>query len=114
MDHHLELLHAVQHSLQGGLVSLGGERDPVEASAQRIHPTGFQVQGEATSRIECLGEWMEIVMQRFPTSDYNEAGPLVGGHFGCLSQVIDWMLRVPLGGPRVLGIAPGTAHGAAG
>ena len=99
MHHHLQFLHPVQYPLKRGLVSLRGQGDPVEASAQRIHPAGFQMQGETASRIEALGEGLQIVMQRFSTGDHNEAGPGFSSHLGGISQGIDGLLRVPLGRP---------------
>jgi len=41
--HHLQLLAGPQQFAGGGAVALGGEGDPVEAAAERIHATGFEV-----------------------------------------------------------------------
>ena len=99
MHHHLQFLHAVQQRLKRGLVSLGREGDPVETPAQWIHPAGFQVQGEATSSIEGLGEGLQTVMQRLATGDHNEACPGFTSYLGSVSQGIDGLLRVSLAGP---------------
>ena len=93
-----ELLQ-LQKLLPWGAVAFRREGDPVEASAQRIHPAGFQMQGETASRIEGLGEGLQIVMQRFSTGDHNEAGPRCGSHLGGISQGIDGLLSMPLDRP---------------
>ena len=99
MHHNFQLMAGLQKLLPWGAVAFWREGDPVEASAQRIHPAGFQMQGETASRIEGLGEGLQIVMQRFPTGDHNEAGPGCSSHLGGISQGIDGLLRVPLGRP---------------
>ena len=56
MHHNFQLMAGLQKLLPWGAVAFWREGDPVEASAQRIHPAGFQMQGETASRIEGLGE----------------------------------------------------------
>jgi hypothetical protein len=75
MHHNFQLMAGLQKLLPWVEVAFRREGDPVEASTQRIHPAGFQMQGETASRIEGLGEGLQIVVQRFPTGDHNEAGP---------------------------------------
>ena len=99
MHHNFQLMAGLQKLLPWGAVAFRREGYPVEASAQRIYPAGFQMQGETASRIEGLGKGLQIVMQRFSTGDHNEAGPGFSSHLGGLSQGIDGLLRVPLAGP---------------
>ena len=75
MHNNFQLMAGLQKLLPWVAVAFRREGDPVEASAQRIHPAGFQMQGETASRIEGLGEVLQIVMQRLSTGDHNEAGP---------------------------------------
>ena len=75
MHHNFQLMAGLQKLLPWGAVAFRREGDPVEASAQWIHPTGLQMQGEIALRIEGLGEGLQIVMQRFSTGDHDEAGP---------------------------------------
>ena len=43
LHHHLQLLAGAQQFAGGEAVALGGEGDPVEAAAERIHAAGFEV-----------------------------------------------------------------------
>ena len=114
MHYDFQLMASLQKFLPRWAVAFRRESDPVEASPQRIHSTGFQMQGETTSCIEYLGEVLQIVMQRLPPRDNNKACPGFSSHLGCISQIIDWVFRMSMGGPRVLGVAPGTSNHAAG
>ena len=99
IHYNFQLMASLQKLLPWGLVAFRREGDPVEASAQLIHPAGFQMQGETASRIEGLGEGLQIVMQRLSTGDHNEAGPGFSRYLGGVSQGIGGLLRVPLAGP---------------
>ena len=56
MHHDFQLMAGLQKVFPRGAVAFRRKGDPVETPAQWIHPAGFQMQGEAASRIEALGE----------------------------------------------------------
>ena len=139
LHHHLQLLAGAQQFGGGGTVAFGGQGDPVEIAAERIHAAGFQVEGDGqeTSRGLCLpcrkptvcpvsaldliaadlpqrgAEAAEIVMERLPAGDHHEGGPGRGGGGGFAGQLRQAAVRVAALRPGVLGVAPAAADAAA-
>ena len=56
MHHNFQLMAGLQKLLPWGAVAFWREGDPIEASAEWIHPAGFQMQGETATPIEALAE----------------------------------------------------------
>ena len=101
-------------------VPLGREGDPVEAAAEGINATGFQVDGQASGLVRAGGgsaqlvaECFELVLERLPPGDHHEAGACrrrTAGRGGEVEQAVAGVARL---GPGVFGVAPGAAHRAA-
>jgi hypothetical protein len=101
-------------------VALGGEGDPVEAAAKRIHATGFQVEGEPMGALgtggdpaQGLEEGIPTMVQGLSAGDHHEAGACrrrIAARVGQDGQAAVGVARL---GPGVLGVAPGAADAAA-
>ncbi len=109
-DNQFEFVGMIVNVADGRFERFWGEGDPVEGAGVGMGAGGFEVSAEGF-RFEGVGEFCQIMNQRFAACDDDEVGVC---SFGLMGELVDRNLRMIFIAPRNLGIAPGTTHVAEG